>query len=300
MFEITRIRRKLLHEAEGDARRQKALAFLLCLRHHLGGRGSVPAYSRNKLHKLTGASDGTVKKYMGILTAWGLARFETERDGSRTLRFTRLSSGTSHRNIKCDGLDWRSLQRAFESVRHLMHIMVISNKRFIEQAIRVRNNPRTLAKRMKREDFKKARALCKSYARPDANGSYTYDDWGMSYKTIAKRLGCCERTAFTYIDKGVRAHRFKREHHYEWVSLPYLTAEEIRRVGGYTFTMDGWGVRVKANTYANTRSWERKTSRYHELLVGLTRDEYQEYMRTKAERRLAWLQGRAYSSRRAS
>lgn len=289
-FKISQIRRKLLYDVEGSPDKQKALGFLLCLRHRLQAQSAVPMYSRNKIHKLTGSSDGTVKKYIDILKSMGLIYFQTESGGSPTLRFVRLSSGTKHRNIRCDNLSYKDPKTAYESVRHLMHIMRIANKHFIKQAIRVRNNPRTLVSKMKREDFKKARTLCKNYARQNADGSYSFNDWGISYKTIAEHWGCCEKTAFNYIKKGLQKHRFKKERHFEWNPFPYMSAYEISQMGNYTFCVDGWGVKVGANTYTNTASWEKRTDNKDALLIDLTLGEYQHYMQVKAEKKAQWLE----------
>lgn len=275
---IQSIRRKFIYEAQGDKGLQKALAFLLLLRSRMGGWNCITSYSRNKVCKLTGCSDGTVKKYIGQLQELGLIFFESQKNGKKALRIKRLSSGTKHRNIRIDGLCFKSFKDAFSSVRCLIHMLRLSIKKFIKQTIRVASKPRRIPSQMKKENFKKAKTYCKSYVNGNLDGSYEYNDYGISYETIAKFMGCCVKTAMKYVKYGLRKRWFTKHNNIEAVFMPGVWWTPIP---GYTYTTRNYGVIVHANTYTLSGPWTKKLKDFSALEAKMSLAEYDAYMEEK-------------------
>lgn len=272
------IKRQILYEAQGDTDSQKVLAFLLLLRSKLGDVNFIKGYSRNKICKLTGCSDGTVKKYIEKLQGSGVVYFDKTKDGMRNLRLRRVSSGTSHRNTRIDGLCFKTFKDAFCSVRCLIHMLKLSAKEYVRQAIRIVNKPKKYPSRMKKDNFKKAKTCCKNIANPNPDGSYEYKEHGISYKTIAKYLGCTAKTAAKYISYGVKKRWFKKHKHEIVVHMPGVWKMDIP---GFTYCTRNYGHIVFANSYELSPSWMKKLYDKSCLETTMTDEEYDNYMEQK-------------------
>lgn len=305
------IRRRLIYAMQGDKQKQKAVAFYLYLRCSLGDTGYVHDYSTYKLRKLISRvttvrklihtdvpgskkgsyrtkwvsqqkkvcpADSTIKKYIAILQELGLVYFDERNDGKRTLRFKKIASSTARRNMSIEGLCFKTFKEAQVSVSTLQLMLIQKSKDFVKRVIRVSQSPRYQPSKFRKEDFKKAKRLCKQYAVPDIDGRFWYDELGISYETIAKKMGVCVRTAFNKIQYAIMRHYIKKEHHFDWFKLP----EGCDMVPpGATFVARGFACRVEANTYQLPDKFRKSWEDYDELYLPMSIGEVEEYKKKK-------------------
>ena len=220
---MRQVKRSLLYWAKGDKDRITALAIFFMLYKNSDGHRSYPNYSINTLAKVADCSWSTMEKYLPILMEFGLV--DVDPNCNTTLQIKRPTSGTKHRNLPIDCVNFSKLRTSRDSVRHMLHLLYIEKMESIEVVIQVSNDPKVRLSKNTIDDFKKARGLCKRYnLRQLRNGKYEYNDFGKSYKEIAKDFGCSPRTAFRIIKDGVRQHLYIKHTHKEWVVLPCLDA----------------------------------------------------------------------------
>lgn len=245
------LKRSILYWAKGNKSRIEALAFLVMLKKY-SSQSTINRFSVNKISTITGCSWATCKKYIRILIDLNIVGYSNE---DRILVLKRLSSGTKHRNIPVDGLDFRKLKYAKDSVRHLIHMLSLSAKRFIRESIRTVTNPKKWPSKKQKDDYDKAVKFCKKFSERNAEtGKYEYNDYGMSYKTIAKNFGVSEMTAFRIIKSGVKKHLFKKYNHYNW---EHCDGTSQHCYDYFTFVWEGYGCTVTANTYELSGKWEK-------------------------------------------
>lgn len=281
------LRRSLIYWAKGDKGRIEALAFLVMLKKH-SVQSTINHFSVNKISSITGCSWATCKKYIHLLMEIDFVKFD---EVENTLSVTRISSGTKHRNLCIDGIDFRTLRIAKDSVRHLIHMLALSAKHTVKEATRIVNNPKTWLSKGYFDDRKAAMKFCKKFVDPNAKtGKYQYSEMGISYKAIAKELGCCPMTAFRIIKAGIHAHLFVKHKHYESEKLSYAELCEHKNYGrslGYTFiSKSGVGYRVKANSYElvkETRDPLFANFKKHSFQTEMTEDQYNDLVQKKEE-----------------
>lgn len=282
------IRRSFLYWAKGNKSHIEALAFLVMLK-KFSSQSTINHFSVNKISSITGCSWATCKKYTGILSKMDLVMFDADK---KLLSIKRISSGTKHRNLCIDGIDFRTLHIAKDSIRHLIHALALSAKHTVKKAIQKVNNPKTWLSEGYLDNRKGALKFCKNFVEPNAEtGQYQYRELGMSYKTIAKEMGCCPMTAFRIIKEGIRSKLFVKHHNYVSKNLSYAELFEHECYGsnlGYTFiSKKGYGYKVKANSYElvkETRDPLFANFKKHDFQTVMTEDQYNTLVQQKEEK----------------
>lgn len=282
------LRRSALYWAKGNKVRIEALAFLVMLKKH-SVQSTINNFSVNKVSSITGCSWATCKKYIALLVDLKLVDFNEEKN---LLTISRISSGTKHRNLCIDGIDFRKLKLAKDSIRHLIHMLALSAKHTVRKAIRIANNPKTWLKDGYFDNRKTALQFCKKFVDQNAEtGKYEYKEMGVSYKTIAKEFGCCPMTAFRIIKEGIHSKLFVKHHNYESKKLSYAELFEHKCYGsnlGYTFiSKKGYGYKVKANSYElvkETRDPLFANFKKHDFQTVMTEDQYNDLAQQKEEK----------------
>jgi hypothetical protein len=282
------LRRSFLYWAKGNKSRVEALAFLVMLK-KLSFQSTINHFSVNRISTITGCSWATCKKYIGILSKMDLVTFDSD---SNILSIKRISSGTKHRNLCIDGIDFRNLRIAKDSIRHLIHMLALSAKHSVKEAIQKVNNPKTWLSDGYIDNRKGALKFCKKFVEQNAEtGQYQYCEMGISYKTIAKEMGCCPMTAFRIIKEGIRNKLFVKHHNYESRKLSYAELFMHECYGsnlGYTFiSKKGYGYKVKANSYElvkATRDPLFANFKKHNFQKVMTEDQYYDLVQQKDEK----------------
>lgn len=222
----------------------KAVSALMLLKNRLGKTSSIKKASVNKIANTAGMSPSTIKKYMPLWEEMNLVEWQGAKKDVLVVK--RLSSKTRHRNVKTDKLDFSTFKNLYKTLRSLLFLLLNSHKSFIKLLLRVANSPK------RGENYKKARKLSEYYAGRDTDGKFRYKEYGLSYKTIAKRLGYCTRTAERIVNFTVAKKWCRKKTHF---IRQYMKNVCGMHVEGYTFTTRNYGYKVLANTYEESRYW---------------------------------------------
>lgn len=233
------VRKKTLYDCRCDQRRQKAVAIALYIKQCLGRDSTLKDFTFNKLHKLTGISPTTLRKYMPILIDNGWVTFSGKRN--QHLVANRISSKTDNRNASIDCSQATSFKEILTLLRARIVLMIQERKDYIKRTIQAASNPSNY------KEGKEARSILKRLVRNGVVASMfsCYRELGISLKRIAEEIGVCVKTAQKIIGKAIEKKVLVREHHSERVFSPNHLIE------GYTFYHNGYSYLVHANTYAS-------------------------------------------------
>lgn len=225
---------------KGQPRLQKVVALALLLKHRLGRDATLRDYSTNKIRKVLGVSASTINKYMPMLVNFGFVSFTGKQ--RQHLVVCNLSSNTSKRNIRIDSLCYDTFKDVLNSLRSLIILVIQAKKDFIKRTIQIATNPE------KWEDFKAARKLVKRLVKQGViRDIYSkYEEWGLSYKRMAREIGNCARTAFSVMKYALQKGWVKKHNNFEQIIAPKVFYYNIE---GYTFSTKNNIYLVHANTY---------------------------------------------------
>jgi len=241
------IRRKIINDIAGSQQKQKAVAFALMLKEKTSNSSVIRKFTIYKIHKLTCDKDGkcgmaykTIRKYLDVLLKMELAVI---RDGD--LYIKKMSSSSKHRNINISKLKINKTRNVFNQIRDLLFLLIQSHKDYIKSILQLRKDP------PKGTDFKKVRRLCKKCCKnPDAE----FADYGISYRKVAKQVGCCVKTAIKVVSDAVKRKWCFKTNNCE---VHELFGVNYRKVPGYTFTSRNYGYILRSNTYTLSKSWSK-------------------------------------------
>ena len=180
----------------------------------------------------------TIRKYLEVLKKMGLAE---ERNGD--LYIARMSSSSKHRNIDLSRFKIDKCRNIYNQVRELLFLVIQAHKDFIKSLLRLRKNP------TRDTDYKAVRRLSKKCC---GNPNAEYREDGLSYRCIAKQIGCCVRTAFTLVKDATRRKWCTKENH---CTIDYLPGVNFADLPNYQFTSYNYGFILRPNTYTLSRAW---------------------------------------------
>ena len=219
-----KVKSSLLNSLNNKNGEVKAMALLLFCKNRYTS-STVKDYSYNKLHLCTGLHENTIK---------------------RNNHFTFLSV-SSHNNklnveIPCEDMEVKEIEMAL----HAMRFMEIQkNKDFAKQTINLAYNP---SKYEKLENVKAARKKCKLYGY-----NQTYTEYGLAYKTIAKKLGVSMQKAIDVVNYAISKGWVLKEKHQiqqniAGIGITSKHADDLIEKKFHFITKDNC-YRVMANTY---------------------------------------------------
>lgn len=151
----------------------------------------------NKMHELTGLHSKTVKKRMKTLQKMGLLRC----DQNNNVTFLTLQSSCKKRNVLFDFTKYKSVSELEYALYSLLLKDVLSKKEYMKKEIDEIKNIETPANASESRSIKsRIKKLRKNiYKHRNTTGlSITeeeYKEYGISYDTIAKKLGVCRQKA---------------------------------------------------------------------------------------------------------
>ena len=217
----------------GNKELLKAIAMFLLIRKRLGSN-ILKDYSINKLVSLLGAHARTIKKRIHVLSQYGLV---TIKDGKLMLRS--VVSKHAKRNVKLGErkMEYSSLKNVEYSLQAILVVVVQNRKDFAKRTIRNAHGAS--------HDYKVVKAA-RDTARKFGYG-FEYVEKGLSYKTIAKKLGVSIKTAVEIIKFAVKRTILKKTKHFISDYLPKVNFMEGL---GYTFTTRNYGYKIMANSYS--------------------------------------------------
>lgn len=217
----------------GNKELLKAIAMFLLIRKRLGSN-ILKDYSINKLVNLLGAHARTIKKRMHVLSQYGLVTIV-----GKTLMLRSVVSRHAKRNVKLGErkMEYSSLKSVEYSLQAILVVVVQSRKDFAKRTIRNAHGAS--------HDFNVVKAS-RDAARKLGYG-FEYKENGLSYKTIARRLGVSIKTAVKIVKFAVKCTILKKTTHYIATYMQSVCGMEVY---GYTFTTRNYGYKVLANSYS--------------------------------------------------
>lgn len=237
------IRRKIINDISHSPLKQRAVAFALLLKEKTENSSVVPRFTIYKVRKLTGCSYKTIKKYLAVLEKMGLSEV---RNGN--LYIKRMVSSAKHRNIDISQFTFDKTKELFEQIRELLLLLIQANKDFIKRLLQLRKDP------PRDVDFKALRKLCKKCC-PDPNADYK--EFGLSYKAISRKVGCCVRTAVKVVKCAVERGWCIKDKH---CKRKRMDGVWFMPVPGFTFTTRNYGYIIRPNTYVLSGEWQSALS----------------------------------------
>jgi len=225
------LRLRLALEMFGNKELLKALAMFLLIRKRIGSN-VLKDYSINKLVNLLGAHARTIKKRMHVLSQYGLVTIV-----GKTLVLRSVVSKHAKRNVKLGKMEYSTLKSVEYSLQSILVAVIQSRKDFAQRTIRYAHGAS--------HDYKVVKAA-RNAARKFGYG-FEYVEKGLSYKTIAKKLGVSIKTAVEIVKFAVKHTILKKTKHFISTYLPKVNFMEGL---GYTFTTRNYGYNIMANTYS--------------------------------------------------
>lgn len=239
------IRRKIITDIAGSPIKQKAVAFAMLMKRASKESSVIRHFTVYKLHKLSCNEQGkggmaykTIRKYLDVLFKMELAEVM---DGD--LYIKRLASKSKHRNIDISSFELDTSKNIFNEIRDLLFLVVQAHKDYVLSLLRLRRDPSWDT------DYKKVRRLCKKCCN-DPNAEYK--EYGLSYRRIARQLGCCARTAFKVVGDTIGRQWCTKTNRCAVVELPNVNYKDVP---GYSFTTQHHGFIIRSNTFTLSNTW---------------------------------------------
>ena len=229
------IRRSLIIECFGDKELLKALAMAYLIKHRTKS-SNIRHYSINLIHSITGIHAVTIRKRLQILNEYGLILIEKD-----NLIIRSTVSRHSKRNMNIGRMDFASVKTVERSLQALQVVFMQQRKDFCKHTIHNAHHG------FNQKKIKAARKACRKYGYGDK-----YAEHGLSYATMARKLGLSVTTVFNIVKQGIRRKYFKKLTHFAWTILKGVCGMDIQ---GYTFTTKNYGFQVQANTYRVGYRW---------------------------------------------
>lgn len=185
---MKKIGRKLYHENISDADAVKALALLIFVK--IKFPSSVVAnFSYYKLAKVTGIHYNTIKKRLNTLGDMELLDFEGKYN--QHLRFKRVRAKKS--NVNFSRIDTTSVKTIERGLRALYLVEKVSQKNYVEQQVNLAHNGE------RTKQVKRAKSVC------EKRGYTDFNDYGISYKYLAKKLNLSLGSTSAVVKYAVKA-----------------------------------------------------------------------------------------------
>ncbi|KGF52435.1 helix-turn-helix domain-containing protein [Prevotella amnii] len=229
------IRRSLVKETFHDTALLKAIAMAYLIKSKTKA-SILHKYSINLIHDMTGMHANTIKKRLRTLKEHGLIFVE-----KNSLVFRSTVSKHKDRNMNIGNMDFKNVKTVEKSLQALQVVLIQQQKDFCKHAIHNAHHAHNPKK------VKEAQKVCRRYGYGNK-----YCEKGLSYKTIAQKIGKSVSTIVKIIKNGVKKRYFKKITHFIWTQMKGV---HFRDIEGYTFTTLNYGFQVQANTYRVGCKW---------------------------------------------
>lgn len=224
------IRRSFLQEMYYGGDLLKAIAFVMLVRKRTNNSSVFRNYSVNQLSEATGLHHKTIRKRLRTLEKYGLIEYR-----GTTLLFKSITSRHKKRTTLLAKIDYTNAKTIQRSLQAILLIGIQNTKNYCKSVIRnatKSKNPKVV---------KAARRIARRYG----YGS-EYKEYGLSYRGMARKFGCCKATAVKITNFAVKRKMVKKERHFSWVKVGYGFIDWDNQ---YTFCTKDYAFNVQANTY---------------------------------------------------
>ena len=253
----TYIKREFVQRIRDDRDWAGALALSLLMK-SLVPSSTVKAWNPYQLYKLTcidgkgGVDPKTVEKYLDILREENLIIEQNGKNGKKSLTFKSLKSGVEKNNIEMTYFGYKTLKEAKYYLYSLLFMEEIHHKMYVKEMLYLSHNGFDINK------TKQAKRMCRKHGW-NRHKDDKFEDWGISFKTIAKKLGVSEQTAQYVVNFAVKnklVNKFNQGRKVyspgSYVADKYLLPQEKN----YTYvTKDDVEHYISANIYRIVPNW---------------------------------------------
>lgn len=167
----------------------KAFALALFIKNTIKS-STINDFSYNKLHIITGLHITTLKKRIETLKKLNLISYEGR--NKQHLCIKSIISNRERRNYNIQDINFNSVKDIEDSLYIYLFVEIQRRKDFVKHTIEAAHNGHDL------KTIKRAKRLCRRYGYDEK-----YHEFGLSYKTIAKKLGICIQKAFRIVKLAV-------------------------------------------------------------------------------------------------
>lgn len=224
------IRRSFLQEMYYGGDLLKAIAFVMLVRKRTNNASVFRNYSINQLSEATGLHHKTIRKRLRTLEKYGLVEYK-----GTTLFFKSITSKHKKRTTLLAKIDYTNAKTIQRSLQAILLVGIQNTKNYCKSVIRnatKSKNPKVV---------RAARRIARRYG----FGS-EYKEYGLSYRGMARKFGCCKDTAVKITNFAVKRKMVKKERHFSWVKVGYGFIDWDNQ---YTFCTKDYAFNVQANTY---------------------------------------------------
>jgi len=215
----------------------KALSLLIAVKQTYKS-STINNYTTDKLHKITGLHANTIKKRIKTLKEIGLVKFIGKH--KEHLLFESVTSSSEHRNVYADFSTFKNVKDIEKALLALLIVEIQKKKDFAKHTIQSAQNPSNL------EECKRAKKICNRYGY-----GKEYKEYGLSYKTIAKKLRVCLQKAFEIVKFAIENDflvKTKREIQKFFYGIG--NSSKYIEDGKFTFYTSNNAYKVLANVYS--------------------------------------------------
>lgn len=246
------IRRKTFRRLIGDKSCVKALALLYYVKHHHKS-STITKFSYNKLRLLTGLHITTLRKYVKTLHNLGLVAFIGKHQ--QNLLFKGDYSGDKRKNVNLDALVYDSVKDVAASLYAMYVVEEQRRKDYVKRVILI-STEEEVPEGVTYEEIIEASKI----RNRNCYGN-VYNETGISYNRLAKRLGMFSQKAVSIIKFACKHGFILKWTHKVWeqcddaflrvrLGIDYVSAKVVGKLdncGNIVNTV--FGLRVKANSY---------------------------------------------------
>lgn len=232
------IRRNIFHSVRGNANLIKALALAIYIKKHIVS-STITNYSLNKVRNKTGLAYSSIRKRIETLKQLGFIRFGGKNNEHLTI--VCLSSKCNRRNIDLSKCVFDSVKDIEKSLTALFIVEIQKHKDFAKHTIQLAHNP----KLSEHKAMKRAKKICNRYG-----WDKEFNEYGISYKTIAKKLGVCLQKAFEIVKFAIANNMIVKQRNQTQTCIWGIGyAQSYCDIKDYTFVTKNNAYKVYANSY---------------------------------------------------
>lgn len=208
----------------------KAIAMSLLIRHRTNCN-VVKNWTVNKLYNITRMHPKTIKKRLAILEEYGLVEYQ-----GNHLILRSLVSRHKKRNIKLAKICYNKAKDVERSLQSILVAVIQLRKEYVKRTISEAHNG---------HDPVKVKSAMRTVRRH--GWGFTYNEWGLSYKKIAKTLNNCKTTAVRIVNYAIKKGILSKTKNIERIYLPGINRHYCC---GCTYTGVNYGYIVHSNIYS--------------------------------------------------
>lgn len=234
---IKAIRRNIFIGIATDKMLVKALSLAVFIKTRYAS-SCIRNFSYNKLRKLSGLHDSSLKKRIAKLNEYGLIK-RVGRNNEH-LVVSSIASHNNRRNVDISCIEFSTIKDIENSILAIVVVEMQKRKDYVKHILNCVLDPKST------DEYKRSKRQCRDYG---YNGEYK--EYGISYKRIAKEMGVCVQKAMRVVKYAVANSFLDVEHRQKQIYVKgAMTMDKYVDSRNYTFCTKDNFYRIYANVYS--------------------------------------------------